>query len=109
MTTIEIDKVRQRQNQEHDAPKLPQQYVIILHVNPDTKNMMIVLAITHVLVDHLGFPRSDVLPIVMAALRSGRRVVKSVTKDVGETMMDQIHECGVAANSSDYKFSLEPA
>lgn len=109
MTTIDIEKILHRQNQDKEDSKPPPQYVIMLHANPRSTGLPVLFAITHILVDHLGLSRNDAASIMRNALRNGRHVVKTVSKDLGETLIGQVNKCDLARTSSDYKFSLELA
>lgn len=103
-----IEKVPAKNTTEEKKPEMPPQYVIMLHANPASRDILTTMAIAHILMHHLNMSLTEAKPIVTLALRVGRAVVKPCTKDVGETLMGLINECD-AASCDNYQFKLELA
>lgn len=85
----------------------PPQYVLVLHLNPTAYNLALHVEVQHVLEVHLGLGAADVEKAIKGAANSGMSVIKPVTKDIGESLMQQVNRCLVVQSSRNFKVALE--
>jgi hypothetical protein len=101
------DLVKDHLEQKHRASQQPPSYVLMLHMNPDAYNLDLHLCVQHVLLDHLNIGAADTEKAIKGAANSGASVIKPVTKDVGESMMQRVETCMVLLLSTNFKVALE--
>jgi len=86
----------------------PPQYVLVLHLNPDAYDLPLHMCVEHLLLDHLGISAEVADKAIRSAANSGHAVIKPVTKDIGESLLQQANTCRVMQLSRDFKVALEP-
>lgn len=107
MTFIEINRAKQeRKEQQREAPP---QYVIVLHATPAVLHRTIARVFAeHALTEHLSVRHAEAQILLSEAGNKGRAVVKTVTRDVGDTLISELLECPSTTND-DFRFTLETA
>jgi hypothetical protein len=106
-TTIDRDTIKSTDDQQKDAK--PPMFCIVAHANTAAFSMEQTFMIAHVML-HVGVSGRDAMVLALKAQLCGRLVVKSgLTKEVGETIMDEVNDCGVFKDQDSFNFKLEQA
>lgn len=87
----------------------PPQYVLVLHMNPAAYCLSLHVSVQHVLEQHMSINAADTEKAIKGAANCGKAVIRPITKDVGESLMQRASECLVMTLSSDFKVALEQA
>lgn len=103
---VVINNSPTKQSRRLEDHKAPPQFALVLHLNPKSGSLTLFQAV-HVLNDHLGISQETSEDIVVKASRSGRAVIKPVSKDVGETLLASVNTCAMLKHSNQFKISLE--
>lgn len=101
------DLIRDYLEQKYAAPQQPPSYVLTLHMNPDAYDLSLHLDVQHVLKHHLNIDAAGTEKAIKKAANSGYAVIKPVTKDVGESLMQRAGECAILTTSLNFKVALE--
>lgn len=108
MSITNDQTIKSTDNQSNDSR--PPLYRIVCHADPRVRNLVQTLNIAHVIHKHIGFPVEQAFSLAGNATARGRITIKdSLTKEVGETIMADINECGVVNSSNPFSFKLERA
>lgn len=95
--------LKQDKKQDQHEPK---KWGLVLHMRPG-QDIMLTLMVAHVLCDHVRVSQQECTQVVQRASLIGRALIKTVTRDVGETIMEDVRDCDIAAESTDFKIALE--
>ena len=76
-------------------------------MNPDAYDLDLHLNVQHVLMHHMNFGAADTEKAIKGAANSGSAVIKPVTKDVGESLLQRVETCMILLLSTDFKVALE--
>lgn len=104
MAIESMDLIRDEQRESIKPPS----YVLVLHLNPNAYNIHLHLVVQHVLVDHVGLTDAETEKAIKGAANSGFAVIKPVSKDIGESLVQKARSCLVSMLSADFKVAVEP-
>lgn len=87
----------------------PPKYVILLTVSP-VFSLTLIFVLGHILVAHCGLSQEQAMSGAIRAMRTGRLVVRPCTKEIGETILNEIEMCDTYQSCAiTFNFSLEEA